>query len=152
MLRNLTKVFQKLGKLSFMLKLQVGPLSEAPEVQILLVSMCVCACIDYFAIPDCFTTNNLCNYRTASKSPGNNTDLDVYRSSQLLPALTVSSNFEVVSSTIYFLIYFYLCHPLRSNVLFSEHTSVCLNTKMHYCMVCISLSVLICPVSNFIFP
>ena len=63
---------------------------------------CFCECIDYFPILICFTTNYLCNYRTTSKHPGNIADPEVYRSSQLSPALTVSSNFEVASTTFYF--------------------------------------------------
>jgi len=45
------------------------------------------------------------NYRTNSKPPGNITELDVSKSSQLSPILTVSSNFEVHSPRVY-----YLCH------------------------------------------
>ncbi|MCH89695.1 hypothetical protein A2U01_0010595, partial [Trifolium medium] len=39
---------------------------------------------------------------TTSKHPGNITDSEVYRSNQLSPALTVSSNFEVASTALYF--------------------------------------------------
>ena len=63
----------------------------------------MCACIVCFVVHNFSSTNNLFNYRTTSKPPGNITDLDVSKSSQLSPTLTVSSNFEVHSPMVYYL-------------------------------------------------
>jgi len=60
----------------------------------------VCLCMNgLFVIHNLCSTNILFNYRTNSKPPGNISDLDVSKSSQLSPILTVSSNFEVHSPT-----------------------------------------------------
>ena len=67
------------------------------------LSLCACGCLVYFIIHNFSSTNNLFNYRTTSKPPGNITDLDVSKSSQLSPTLTVSSNFEVHSPMVYYL-------------------------------------------------
>jgi len=67
------------------------------------LSLCACGCLVYFIIHNFSSTNNLFNYRTTSKPPGNITDLDVSKSSQLSPTLTVSTNFEVHSPMIYYL-------------------------------------------------
>lgn len=107
---------------------------------------CFCECSDYFPILICFTTNYLCNYRTTSKHPGNITDPEVYRSSQLSPALTVSSNFEVASTTFYFSDILFYVYP---------HTIWMFGVHIEYrnaFTVCIDLAVLTCLVSNFIFP